>query len=148
MPVQPYSGYRERLHPITTIPTSTMTSTLQYITPKFQTTEEVIYRPYNIPNWKTTFKSSTIRNENKNKNYTKPVHMNTQKHHIFHKKLLHQSNLQHMYHHYVKRSKIIAKIQPSDLGRVSRNLLLPESNIPFIHPIKMRTNIIQNNQII
>lgn len=65
MPVQPYSGYRERLHPITTIPTSTMTSTLQYITPKFQTTEEVIYRPYNIPNWKTTFKSSTIRNENK-----------------------------------------------------------------------------------
>lgn len=65
MPVQSYSGYRERLHPITTIPTSTMTSTLQYITPKFQTTEEVIYRPYNIPNWKTTFKSSTIRYEDK-----------------------------------------------------------------------------------
>lgn len=65
MPVQPYSGYRERLHPTTTISTSTMTSTLQYITPKFQTTEEVIYRPYNIPNWKTIFKSSTIRYEDK-----------------------------------------------------------------------------------
>lgn len=62
IPIEPYFGYhRKKLDPTTTIPTSTMTSTLQYITPKFQTTEEVIYRP----NLKTTFKSSMIRYEDK-----------------------------------------------------------------------------------
>ncbi|KAK1136934.1 hypothetical protein K0M31_001466 [Melipona bicolor] len=45
--------FRERLH-LTTTPSPTVASTVSYVSPKFHTTEEVIYHPYNTPDWRTT----------------------------------------------------------------------------------------------
>ncbi|CAK9795834.1 Toll-like receptor 8 [Anthophora plagiata] len=54
--------YRERLHLTSTIPPPAMESTVPHILSKFQTTEEVLYRPmYNTPDWRMTPRPSTIR---------------------------------------------------------------------------------------
>ncbi|CAK9824884.1 CHAD [Anthophora retusa] len=54
--------YRERLHLTSTIPPPAMESTIPHISSKFQTTEEVLYRPtYNTPDWRITPRPSTIQ---------------------------------------------------------------------------------------
>ncbi|XP_017796344.1 PREDICTED: mucin-2 isoform X1 [Habropoda laboriosa] len=56
--------YRERLHPPTMTPPSAVESTVPHIAPRFQTTEEVLYRPtYNTPDWRMTAKPSTVNYE-------------------------------------------------------------------------------------
>lgn len=62
-PTTPLPAYRERLHPTSTTSEPTMPSTPSYVTPKFLTTEEVIYRPYNTPYWRTTVNPSIVYHE-------------------------------------------------------------------------------------
>lgn len=63
-PSTPLPVFRERLH-LTTTPFPTVTSTVSYVPPKFHTTEEVVYRPYNTPDWRTTPATTTVPYDNR-----------------------------------------------------------------------------------
>ncbi|KAK9303712.1 hypothetical protein QLX08_004708 [Tetragonisca angustula] len=55
--------FRERLH-LTTTASPTVASTVSYVLPKFHTTEEVVHRPYNTPDWRTISGTTTVPYDN------------------------------------------------------------------------------------
>lgn len=69
----PLPAHRERLHPTITL---SPIATTQYTPPPFRTTEEVVYRPHNSPDWRTTPRTDADPYESRAKTTVSPYDIN------------------------------------------------------------------------